>query len=134
PSLGQNGPARNRCHTLRHLVSVVPVHLAATAIAVGVVFAGLGAAQAAAPSRVPDDQKPRLVAMTDIGGDPDDQQSMVRFLLYTCDYQVEGFCTGFGHGHYKNTRPELIRKAVDAYGKVLPNLRKHRADYPSHEH
>jgi len=78
-------------------------------------------------------EKPRVVVMTDIGGDPDDRQSMVRFLLYTCDFEVEGLCTGFGHGHYKNTRPDLIRQAVDAYGKVLPNLRKHRKDYPSRE-
>ncbi len=77
--------------------------------------------------------KPRIVVMTDIGGDPDDRQSMVRFMLYTCDFDVEGLCTGFGHGHYKNTRPDLIREIVDAYGKVLPNLRKHRPDYPSHE-
>jgi hypothetical protein len=77
--------------------------------------------------------KSRLVVMTDIGGDPDDRQSMVRFLLYTCDFDVEGLCTGFGHGHYKTTRPELIREIVDAYGKVLPNLRKHRGDYPSHK-
>jgi len=77
--------------------------------------------------------KPRVVVMTDIGGDPDDRQSMVRFLLYTCDFDVEGLCTGFGHGHYKNTRPDLIHEAVDAYGKVLPNLRKHRADYPSQD-
>ena len=78
-------------------------------------------------------EKPRVVVMTDIGGDPDDRQSMVRFMLYTCDFDVEGMCTGFGHGHYKTTRPELIREIVDAYGRVLPNLRKHRSDYPSHE-
>ncbi len=119
---------------MTHRMSVVPVRLAAPAVAVCFMLAGLGAARAAAPSRVPDDRKPRIVAMTDIGGDPDDQQSMVRFLLYTCDYQVEGLCTGFGHGHYQKTRPELIRKAVEAYGKVLPNLRKHRRDFPSHEH
>ena len=78
-------------------------------------------------------EKPRIVVMTDIGGDPDDRQSMVRFLLYTCDFDIEGLCTGFGHGHYKTTRPELIREIVDAYGKVLPNLRKHRPDYPSYK-
>jgi hypothetical protein len=69
--------------------------------------------------------------MTDIGGDPDDMQSLVRFLLYACDFEVEGLCTGFGHGHYKTTRPELIRERVEAYGKVVGNLRKHRPDYPS---
>lgn len=80
------------------------------------------------------DSKPRLVVMTDIGGDPDDEQSLVRFLLYACDFEVEGLCTGFGHGHYKNTRPDLLRKGVDAYAQVLPNLRRHRPDYPSAEH
>lgn len=78
------------------------------------------------------DAKARIVVMTDIGGDPDDRQSMVRFLVYACDFDVEGLCTGFGHGHDKVTRPELIRDAVNAYGKVLPNLRKHRSGYPSH--
>jgi hypothetical protein len=78
-------------------------------------------------------EKPRVVVMTDIGGDPDDMQSMVRFLLYARDFEVEGLCTGFGHGHYENTRPDLIRKVVEAYGKVLPNLRKHQPDYPSRE-
>jgi hypothetical protein len=89
------------------------------------VFLMFGGAQAA--------EKQRIVVMTDIGGDPDDIQSMVRFMLYTCDFDVEGFCTGFGHGHYKNTRPELIRNVVEAYGKVFPNLKKHRPDYPSKE-
>lgn len=78
--------------------------------------------------------KPRIVVMTDIGGDPDDRQSMVRFLLYACDFEVEGLCTGFGHGHYQNTRPDLIHEAVDAYGKVQPNLYRHNHDYPSHKH
>jgi len=75
--------------------------------------------------------KHRLVVMTDIGGDPDDMQSMVRFLLYACDFRVEGLCTGFGWGHDKKTRPELIRERVRAYGKVVANLRKHRPDFPS---
>lgn len=79
-------------------------------------------------------KKPRLVVLTDIGGDPDDMQSMVRFLLYACDFEVEGLCTGFGHGHYKDTRPDLIWKMVEAYGMVLPNLRNHRPSYPSREH
>ena len=83
----------------------------------------LADANAVPPDAVQTDAKARIVVMTDIGGDPDDRQSMVRFLLYTCDFDVEGLCTGFGHGHDKITRPELIRDAVNAYGKVLPNLR-----------
>lgn len=87
----------------------------------------------APPAGVPNEAKARIVVMTDIGGDPDDRQSLVRFLLYSCDFEVEGLCTGFGHGHYEVTRPELIREAVDAYGKVVRNLLEHRPDYPSHE-
>ncbi len=90
----------------------------------------LANADAPTPDSAP---KPRIVVMTDIGGDPDDRQSLVRFLVYACDFDVEGLCTGFGWGHDKVTRPDLIRDAVTAYGKVLPNLRKHRPDYPSAE-
>jgi len=90
------------------------------------------AAQAGAVARP--SVKPRVVVMTDIGGDPDDMQSLVRYLLYTCDFETEGLCTGFGHGHYKQTRPELIRERIAAYGKVVANLRRHRSDYPSAEH
>ena len=93
----------------------------------------LTTAGSAPPEGVPAEVKARIVVMTDIGGDPDDRQSMVRFLLYACDFDVEGLCTGFGHGHYEVTHPEMIRDAVEAYGKVLPSLLKHRADFPSRE-
>jgi len=77
--------------------------------------------------------KPRVVVMTDIGGDPDDEQSIVRFLLYSCDFEVEGLCTGLGHDRDHQTRPDLLHKAVDAYGQVLPDLRLHRPDFPAPE-
>ena len=92
----------------------------------------VSAAVAGAPS-VPDSAKHRVVVMTDIGGDPDDMQSLVRYLLYACDSETEGFTTGFGHGHDKRTRPDLIRERIEAYGKIVANLRKHRSDYPSAE-
>ena len=34
--------------------------------------------------------KPRLVVLTDIGGDPDDQQSMIRLMLYANEFEIEG--------------------------------------------
>ena len=71
--------------------------------------------------------------MTDIGGDPDDIQSMVRYMLYACDFDTEGFTTGLGHGHSKTTRPELIRQCIEAYGKVRNNLLNHNPFYPSAE-
>jgi len=99
---------------------------------VAVIFCGNTVAAGPLPP-VPADVKPRVVVMTDIGGDPDDMQSLVRFLLYTCDVQVEGLCTGLGWGHDRNTRPDLIRQRVEAYGKVVANLRKHRPDYPTEQ-
>jgi hypothetical protein len=87
------------------------------------------AAAAAAPAH-----KPRLVVLTDIGGDPDDQQSMVRLMLYSNEFEIEGLIASASGtpGELKETvtRPDLIREIVGAYGKVRPNLVKHAAGYP----
>jgi len=34
--------------------------------------------------------RPRLCVLTDIGGDPDDQQSMVRLMVYANEFEIEG--------------------------------------------
>ena len=33
--------------------------------------------------------KPRLIVLTDIGGDPDDQQSMIRLMLHANEFEIE---------------------------------------------
>jgi hypothetical protein len=33
--------------------------------------------------------RPRLAILTDIGGDPDDQQSMVRLMVYSQEFEIE---------------------------------------------
>jgi hypothetical protein len=79
-------------------------------------------------------QPPRLAVLTDIGGDPDDQQSLIRLMLYANELDIELLAaTAAGTpGELKEaiTRPELIRQIVDAYGEVLPNLRKHAEGWP----
>jgi len=35
-------------------------------------------------------EKPRVIVLTDITNEPDDEQSMVRFLVYSNEYDVEG--------------------------------------------
>jgi hypothetical protein len=35
--------------------------------------------------------KPRVFVLTDISNEPDDEESMVRFLVYANEYDVEGF-------------------------------------------
>jgi beta-xylosidase len=62
--------------------------------------------------------------------DPDDVQSMVRFLLYTNELDVEGLiCSS---GTFANVaRKQNILDMLDLYAKVYPNLKAHDPEYPS---
>lgn len=86
----------------------------------------------------PEVRRPRLAVLTDIGGDPDDQQSLIRLLMYANEFEIEALiATASGTpGELKRavTRPDLIQQLVDAYGKVLPNLRRHASGWPSASH
>ncbi|HSH95123.1 MAG TPA: nucleoside hydrolase-like domain-containing protein, partial [Roseimicrobium sp.] len=81
--------------------------------------------------------RPRLIVLTDIGGDPDDQQSMVRLMLYSSEFEIEGMIASAAGtpGELKTniTRPDLIREIVNAYGQVRTNLLVHRRFYPPTE-
>ncbi|MEO7414416.1 MAG: DUF1593 domain-containing protein, partial [Opitutaceae bacterium] len=82
-----------------------------------------------------DDTRPRLLVLTDIGGDPDDQQSIVRLLVHANEFDLEGLVASasgtMGELKEKITQPHLLRDCVDAYAQVYPNLRKHAAGFPS---
>jgi hypothetical protein len=84
-----------------------------------------------------DSGKPRLVVLTDIGGDPDDQQSMIRLLVHANEFVIEGLiATASGTpGELKEavTKPQLIREQIEAYSQVWPNLRKHADGFPKAE-
>ena len=81
-------------------------------------------------------EKLRLIVETDApGGDPDDEGSLVRFLLYCNEWDVEAMLA---------TRPreksrtgydgeEAVRRHVRAYGKVYEKLKLHSKGYPSAE-
>jgi hypothetical protein len=73
-------------------------------------------------------ERPRLIVLTDIGGDPDDQQSMIRLLLYVNEYQIEGL---IATATKERVSPHQIRERVEAYRKVRPNLVKHARGYPT---
>jgi hypothetical protein len=82
-------------------------------------------------------ERPRLAVLTDIGGDPDDQQSLVRLMAYANEFEIEALiATASGtRGELKEavTRPDLIRETIAAYGKVRPNLLRHAAGWPTTE-
>jgi hypothetical protein len=103
--------------------------------------------------------KPRII----ITADPelDDNNSLIRFLLYSSDLQIEGLIYASSGFHWKgdgtgkkwfvpgreyarfglDTCPceswrwskneRFIHNAVEAYEKVYPNLKVHNPDYPS---
>jgi len=62
--------------------------------------------------------------------DPDDVQSMVRFLLYTNELNVEGLVAS--SGTFANiARKQNILDVLDLYAKVYDNLKAHDSQYPS---
>lgn len=107
------------------------------ALAAAIGFFGLAASPvpaeaqgrpAAAPA--PAEARSRVIVMTDIGGDPDDQESMVRFLLYANEFDVEGLIASSSRHLRTGVQPRQIIDRVNAYGEVLPNLRAHAEGYP----
>lgn len=75
--------------------------------------------------------RPRLLVLTDIGGDPDDQQAMVRLMTYSNEFDIEGLVATSRMGHGHDIQPQLIQQIVNAYGQVRANLLLHDADYPN---
>ena len=105
--------------------------------------------------------RPRII----ITADPelDDNNSLIRFLLYSSDVQIEGLIYASSQFHWKgdgkgtkwfvpgreyarfgldkcpceswrwSPDEKFIHDAVDAYEKVYPNLKVHNADYPRPE-
>lgn len=79
-------------------------------------------------------ERPRLCVLTDIGGDPDDTQSMIRLMVYANEFEIEGLIASasgtIGELKESITQPQLIRQVVEAYDKVRPNLAKKAEGWP----
>jgi hypothetical protein len=80
------------------------------------------------------DSRPRLLVLTDIGGDPDDIQSLRRLMLYANEFRIEGLVASAsgtpGEVGRDLTRPDLIRQVLDDYAAVRDNLARHAPGYP----
>lgn len=73
--------------------------------------------------------KPRILISTDIGGtDPDDNQSITHFLMYSNLFEAEGLVSSPSYGD--GTKQELLRM-IDLYEKDLPKLSQHVSNYPA---
>lgn len=82
------------------------------------------------------DERLRVLIETDAGGDPDDEQSLVRFLLYTNEWDVEGIIANRPVARDgENLNPErtghgVVTRLVKAYGECFPKLKQHDPRYP----
>ncbi len=75
---------------------------------------------------VSEDPRKRVLVTTDLGGDPDDTQSLVHLLLYSDILNLEGIVVGWPTGNFG-----LGLATIAEYEKDLPNLSFHSGDYPT---
>jgi len=78
--------------------------------------------------------KQRLFVLTDITNEPDDQESLVRLLVYANEYDLEGIIATTSTHLRNQTRKDKIEKLVSDYGKVKPLLEKHAKGFPTMEY
>jgi hypothetical protein len=76
-------------------------------------------------------EKHRLIVLSDIEADPDDSQTLIRLLLYSNQIDIEGLIATTSIHQKTRVAPETIRKIIEGYNKVQPNLLKHEPGYPT---
>lgn len=74
--------------------------------------------------------KPRIFVLTDIENEPDDAMSMVRFLVYANQFDIEGLAATTSIHQQNKVATWRIKEIVEAYGKVRNNLEKHENGFP----
>ena len=77
--------------------------------------------------------KPRVIVISDIGNETDDQMSLVRLLLYSNELDIEALVASTSTWQKTAVHPETMRALVHAYGQVRPNLLLHAKGWPTGE-
>src|ERR1700759_1156530 len=100
-------------------------------LCVGLVVSSVAMAQAIPSTHVDDfNGKPRVVIISDIGNEPDDQMSFVRFLLYSNEFDVEAMIATTSTWQKTKTHAETMHQLIEAYGEVRANLLQHAKGWP----
>lgn len=79
-------------------------------------------------------EKPRVIVTSD--GEIDDECSMVRFLLYANEWDIEGMITSSSQYHWQGHKwagDDWVQPYLKAYAEVYPTLIKHDRGYPTPE-
>lgn len=80
-----------------------------------------------------ENQKNRLIVLSDIEAEVDDTESFVRLLLYSNEIDIKGLIATTSVWKKTSVAPESIVKLIHAYGKVQPTLLKHEVGFPNPE-
>jgi hypothetical protein len=78
--------------------------------------------------------KPRIINTTDLGADPDDEQSMVRQLVCANEFDIEGLIVSTGCWKKTQSNTQMLDKILDAYTEVYDNLKVHADGFPTPEY
>ncbi len=103
---------------------------------VGVVWAALGLVRGQTIPATHVDEfagRPRVIVVSDIGNEPDDQMSLVRLLLYSNELEIEGLIACTSTWQKTAVHPETMRTLIEAYGQVQPRLLEHAKGWPTAE-
>jgi hypothetical protein len=75
----------------------------------------------------------RYIVLTDISGDPDDQQSLCRLMLYSNEFDIEVIAVSPFNGQ-QAVGLKVVEHVLAGYEKVRPNLARHTEGYPTAEY
>lgn len=103
-------------------------------VALAILMAGASLAQESGSKSGFVSAKPRVINTTDLGADPDDEQSMVRQLVCANEFDIEGLIVSTGCWKKTQSNTEMLDKLVDAYGECVENLNVHAKGFPSVEY
>ncbi len=76
-------------------------------------------------------EKTRIFVLTDIENEPDDAMSMVRFLVYANQFDIEGLAATTSIHQRSEVATWRIKEIVEAYAQVRDNLEKHERGFPT---
>ena len=79
-------------------------------------------------------KKLRVLVLTDIENEPDDAMSLVRFLTYSNQWDIEGIVATTSVHQKNKLATWRILEILEAYKKVQKNLTKHEKGYPTAEY
>lgn len=103
-----------------------------TVMAAGTLDAG-GAFAQPSPDTMVDSApgKARVLVLSDVGNEPDDQMSLTRFLVYANEFEVEGLIATTSTWQREEVRPDIMEHVLSAYGQVRSSLAEHADGYPT---